>query len=131
MTNFTDHISLYVPDDYKPEPVTCYFIHVYGHNTITAVGVFRLDQQLQRIKAPTVILSLRLAPPISTELSAPCCQEEQSVNSHSRDSTPEPVSVTVNLPALINISWVVLLLQTPLCEKADVLFCVLNEVEVS
>lgn len=131
MTNFTDHISLYVPDDYKPEPVTCYFIHVYGHNTITAVAVFRLDQQLQRIKAPTVILSLRLAPPISTELSAPCCQEEQSVNSHSRDSTPEPVSVTVNLPALINISWVVLLLQTPLCEKADVLFCVLNEVEVS
>lgn len=102
MTNFTDHISLYVPDDYKPEPVTCYFIHVYGHNTITAVGVFRLDQQLQRIKAPTVILSLRLAPPISTELSAPCCQEEQSVNSHSRDSTPEAVSV--NLPALINIS---------------------------
>lgn len=108
MTNFTDHMSLYVPDDYKPEPVTCYFIHVYGHNTITAVGVFRLDQQLQRIKAPTVILSLRLAPPISTELSAPCCQEEQSVNSHSRDSTPEAVSVTVNLPALINISWVVL-----------------------
>lgn len=124
MTNFTDHISLYVPDDYKPEPVTCFFIHVYGHNMITAVGVFRLDQQLQRIKAPTVILSLRLAPPISTELSAPCCQEEQSVN-----STPEAVSV--NLPALINISWVVLLLQTPLCEKADVLFCVLNEVEVS
>lgn len=104
MTNFTDHMSLYVPDDYKPEPVTCYFIHVYGHNTITAVGVFRLDQQLQSIKAPTVILSLRLAPPISTELSAPCCQEEQSVNSHSRDSTPEAVSVTVNLPALINIS---------------------------
>lgn len=76
----TDHISLYVPDDYKAETVTCYFIHVSERNQITAVGVFRLDQQLHRIKAPTVILSLRLAPPISTELSAPCCQEEQSVN---------------------------------------------------